>query len=479
MKQMFVLLVVSMLVASNIKSVAGNPCPLVFHYEQVGQKMIGVVKIYPQIYSRIRTDRIVLNVELGANRLIPYRPLQLYKPLPDTYADIANRRPILYRVESPIPFRFLVLLEIRVSDNNGFDIQVCKNHGIFNIVSRIGLQCTIFLPTTEYSEEVQGEDYDRDDLIPFDPNVPDPAISNLEIPKVILQRVDDEENPLPKQNPRWKNRLQATNSQCGTYHEDLKYTQLISGGEKIGPGTWPWLVAIFRQGSKASNLEFQCTGTLISNRLVLTAAHCFKSDAKRDPIAADRFVLSFGRHDIRDWTENFLTSKIDEIILHPDYLSKKDSTIFDADVAILVIQNHITFTTTIKPICLWPTSVDRTFSIIGENGTLVGWGQPLENIEENVPRKLVLPVVPNQRCFPSNNTIKTKRVFCAGTKKPGQSPCNGDSGSAFAIWANNKWFLRGVVSAALGDPILNRCELNTYVIFTDIIHYRSWIDSYM
>lgn len=478
-KQILVLTIVVALNILKIESIPVSPCPMNFHYEYDGKEWIAVVKIYPQIYSRFRTDHITLNVALVINRPIPnFRRLQLYKSLEETYRDIADRQPILYRVKFPIRNEFPELLEMRVND-----VQVCRNHMIFYIVSKIVLQYTLFLPT-EYSDEDQlSDEFDKSDLFPFHSNSPEPAITNsmLEIPKMIVQRVDEQETKSPKQNPRWKNRLQATNAQCGKYDEELKYTQLISGGEKITPGTWPWLVAIFRKESKASNLVFQCTGTLISNRLILTAAHCFKSDAKLDPISAKRIVLAFGRHDIRDWTEkNMLISDVDEIILHPDYLSKKDSTIFDADVAILVTKDHITYTSTIKPICLWPTSVDSTISIIGTNGTLVGWGQPYENIEENVPRKLTLPVVRNQRCFPSDNKpANAKRVFCAGSEKTGNSPCNGDSGSAFAIFANGAWFLRGVVSAALGDPILNRCELNTFVIFTDITHYRSWIDSHM
>lgn len=472
-----------------VDCVPTSPCPMIFHYEYNGQEWFAVVEIYPQIYNRFHTDRITMNLTLVINRQMPtlqnYRLLKLYKSDQDTYKDIAERRPISYRISFPFRNDFLEILKIRV---NG--VQICQNYmlSVYLYVTRIEQQHTLFLPKTDSGEE-QLDEYDMGTSFQFNANSPEPAITNsmLDIPKVIMQRVDDDDTQqfkpnAQKSNQRWKNRLHATNSQCGTYDEELKYTQLISGGEKITPGTWPWLVAIFRKDSRASNLVFQCTGSLISNHLVLTAAHCFKSDSKLNPISAKKIVLAFGRHDIRDWTEkNMVISDVDEIILHSDYLSNKKSTIFDADIALLITKDYITYTSMIKPICLWPTTVDDTYSVIGANGTLIGWGQPFENIDENVPRRLTLPIVNNQFCFPSERSTNanTRRVFCAGTEKRGYAPCNGDSGSGFAIYANGAWFLRGIVSAALGDPILNRCDLNTYAIFTDIVHFRNWIDGHM
>lgn len=334
-------------------------------------------------------------------------------------------------------------------------------------MSKIELQHTFYLPTLDSDEEPEQQD-------PFETNVEQVTVMP-DTPKIILQRVDEDS----KLN-RIKNHLKASNSQCGTYDGEFKYTQLISGGQKIAPGTWPWLVAIFRKDPKANNLAFTCTGNLISNRLVLTAAHCFKMDSRLQTAPAKEILLAFGRHDIRDWTEtNTVISDVEEIILHPDYLNKKQSNFFDADIAILITKNFINYNTMIKPICLWPTTTDSPIGIIGTNGTLVGWGQPFENIDTNIPRRLTLPVVRNNKCFPSEKSTLRRRIFCAGTEKQGYAPCNGDSGSGFAIWANGAWFLRGIVSAALGDPILNRCELNTFVIFTDIVHFRNWITNYI
>ncbi len=54
-------------------------------------------------------------------------------------------------------------------------------------------------------------------------------------------------------------------------------TKRIVGGNNGVPGAWPWSVAIYSSG------VYKCGGTLISDKLILTAAHCLKG--------YDRFTL--------------------------------------------------------------------------------------------------------------------------------------------------------------------------------------------
>lgn len=44
----------------------------------------------------------------------------------------------------------------------------------------------------------------------------------------------------------------------------------IVGGEDSMDAQWPWIVSILKNGSH------HCAGSLLTNRWVVTAAHCFK-----------------------------------------------------------------------------------------------------------------------------------------------------------------------------------------------------------
>lgn len=449
-------------VAFQVHCVPISPCSTYFTYNYDGHQWFGVATIYSQNYERfIHTNQITLNLTLNANRYIPalqdVHLLGLYKSFSETLNDIAARQPIFYRISFPFQNVIPELISIKVNN-----VPVCINHMRVIEVSSIKLGNTIFL-STPIDKDIDDFDYD------FHFNVNQ---SGLVI-----------EDPLTPPSHRFdpdqqKNEFQNTNAKCGTYDDEFKYTQLISGGDKIVAGTWPWLVAIFRKDSMA-NLVFLCTGNLITNRIVLTAAHCFKMSSHLEKISPKKIVLSFGRYDLRDWTEkNMRLSDANEIHLHPDYLKKRKNR-FEADIAAVITKDFIEYNEMIKPICLWPSSIHDSFDIIGGNSTLVGWGQQHENLDTNIPRRLTLPIVSLDNCFPSEKMHQLKRrVLCAGNEKHGNAPCSGDSGTGAAIHANGLWFLRGIVSAAVGDPNLNKCELNTFAILTDVVYFRDWIDKF-
>lgn len=215
------------------------------------------------------------------------------------------------------------------------------------------------------------------------------------------------------------------NAVCGTRHSEGEITPLIFGGEDTQRGEWPWMVAIYL--NKATGLSFNCGGTLISSKTVITAAHCINTSTRN--YRAHEVVLYLGRYSLIDWSEvGSISTNVEQIIIHTDYKKQKDS--FDADIAILITTKRVEFNQFVRPACLWPGSTNIE-EIEGKSGIVVGWGKDgTDHIVSNIPKKVNLPIVNSITCVQTSESLSkavSNRTFCAGTLN-GDGPCHGDSG---------------------------------------------------
>lgn len=76
---------------------------------------------------------------------------------------------------------------------------------------------------------------------------------------------------------------------------------------------------------------------------------------------------------------------------------------------------------------------------------------------------------------PAINAASSEKTFCAGGKN-GEGPCQGDSGGGLVLKQDNKWHLRGLVSAAPSNGF-GTCDTNKFVVFTDVAKLLPWIKS--
>jgi secreted trypsin-like serine protease len=157
-------------------------------------------------------------------------------------------------------------------------------------------------------------------------------------------------------------------------------------------------------------------------------------------------------------------------------IPKINSIFFSGDLAIAILKETIQFTDYIIPVCLTSQSFPLSGQV-GKNGTVTGWGT-LENRQglATEAREVAIPVVDSVTCLASGFSFyyifSEDSSFCAG-KRDGRGPCKGDSGSGFYMRRDGKWYLVGIVSASLFAE--NTCDLNNYVVFTDISKFELWI----
>lgn len=251
------------------------------------------------------------------------------------------------------------------------------------------------------------------------------------------------------------------------------FNQLVVKGKKTNRGEFPWSSALFL--SQENGLQFHCGGTLISEEVIVTAAHCVKDDNDND-IPPSKFVVLLGKSDLHDWSEDkIITIGVSEIVPHPDYLTHNST--FDADIAILWLKKKVAYNKFIKPICLWDQG-DSVTKLEGTMGTVVGWGKNGRTTSTSKPLMgVAVQIVSESQCLrsdPAFQFMTSNRTFCAGNLN-GSGPCNGDSGGALMIEREGRWYFRGIISTSLLDPKTGSCDLNKYVVFTDVAKFQSWI----
>lgn len=217
------------------------------------------------------------------------------------------------------------------------------------------------------------------------------------------------------------------NTICGTRHSETEITPFVFGGEETQRGDWPWMVAMYL--NKPTGISFNCGGTLITSKTVLTAAHCLYTPTKI--YRAHEVVLYLGRYSLIDWSEvGSIAVNVEQIIIHTDYKRQRES--FDADIAILIMNKQVQFNEVVRPICLWPETVGIQ-EIEGKKGVVVGWGKDgTDRVVSNIPKKVDLPIVNSITCVQTSESLSkavSNRTFCAGTLN-GDGPCLGDSGNS-------------------------------------------------
>ncbi|KAF4525082.1 hypothetical protein B566_EDAN015961 [Ephemera danica] len=245
---------------------------------------------------------------------------------------------------------------------------------------------------------------------------------------------------------------------------------LVSHGKEIEYNEFPWIAAIFNRHS--TGLDFNCGGSLVSARHIVTAAHCVKNEEKKTILHPDDLVVYMGKHlltNFEDREDEVQGFSISRIIVHSDW-TKTTAGKKDGDIAVLVLSNPVNFTESVQPVCLFGENVvSRT------EGAVVGWGLDETGSISQVPNVITMPAVSRDVCEQSDDRfipIVSNRTFCAGHR-------NGDSGGGFYtksqfLGDNKRTYLSGIVSRSLTSP-KNTCDLNHFIVFTEVQSYRPWI----
>jgi secreted trypsin-like serine protease len=211
----------------------------------------------------------------------------------------------------------------------------------------------------------------------------------------------------------------------------------IVGGNPSPPHAYPFIVALaFSDAPTAYDGQY-CAGDLISDRLVVTAAHCaaFLRSAREIDVLAGAYDLT---------VNDFERIKVNGIAVNPAY----DEATAQNDVAILRLE---TPTTLGRPVDL-AGPLDAPLLDVGRPVRAVGWGMlhdPVTTGGAYFPNRLFevdMNVTSDLDCEKAfGHAYIPASMICAAA--PGKGTCFGDSGGPLLAQDNPaRWVLAGITS---------------------------------
>ncbi|XP_050433760.1 phenoloxidase-activating enzyme-like isoform X2 [Adelges cooleyi] len=186
---------------------------------------------------------------------------------------------------------------------------------------------------------------------------------------------------------------------------------------------WPWLAALgYKIVSKPNNpLRWLCTGSLIAENYVLTAAHCAKTPGENKLSVVRLGDLNLDRN-VSDGASPQDVS-IAKIIVHESFNIEN----YTNDIALLKLETPITFKDGIKPICLPISPVTKSNTYVKYTPTIVGWDStPSRQISNTAMIEVYAPIIDVAICesiLKNESVVIDKSVFCAGYLAGGNDSC--------------------------------------------------------
>ncbi|XP_045483438.1 serine protease filzig [Harmonia axyridis] len=252
--------------------------------------------------------------------------------------------------------------------------------------------------------------------------------------------------------------------ECG--RRPLMKTGRIVGGREATFGKWPWQVLVRESTWLGLFTKNKCGGVLISNKYVLTAAHC-------QPGFLASLVAVFGEFDISGELESKRSQSrnVKRVIVNRGY----DPLTFENDLALLELESTIKFDQHIIPICLPRDNEDFT----GRMATVTGWGRLKYNGGvPSVLQEVQVPIMENSVCQEMFKTAAHSKVIldsflCAGYANGQKDSCEGDSGGPLVLpRSDGRYQLAGTVSHGVkcASPYLPGVYMRTQ-------WFKPWIES--
>ncbi|XP_055526532.1 serine protease grass-like [Wyeomyia smithii] len=286
----------------------------------------------------------------------------------------------------------------------------------------------------------------------------------------------------PEVVPEVTSQVEKTNllpTDCGQSVNDR-----IAFGNVTKVFSYPWM-ALLRYNQNGEIID-GCGGSLISNRYVLTAAHCLKtrSTLKIDHVRLGEhtrnqeedcniFKDKNGEEIERDCAEPVEDFSIESFEVHPEYNRPKYSN----DIGLIRLARVVNFKYHIRPICLPAIPALRSKQF--ERYIVTGWGTTENQVGSQVLLEAVIPRVSNEDCAQkmTQNRLSVQlsdKQMCAGGESLVDT-CRGDSGGPLGFYTEYNKGARFVQFGVVSVGVDSCGKKSVPGIYCRVGSYMDWI----
>ncbi|XP_076799785.1 uncharacterized protein LOC143444876 isoform X2 [Clavelina lepadiformis] len=262
---------------------------------------------------------------------------------------------------------------------------------------------------------------------------------------------------------------QLSNSACGVSAQEGR----VVNGEDAIRKRWPWMVFLNLDPNRANAF---CGGMLVSERYVITAAHCLiLAGELRFDFRSIQALL--GALNFEDRSSHVQVRGVRALHIHPSYQAIQ----YGYDIAILELSTPANLGGShIKPICLPKGERVPDDAIC----VAAGWGRTTNaagaDQKSSILQEVQIRTLPFDVCAQGygqttlGGNLREKYMICAGKIAGGPDTCAGDSGGPLMCQrcSSCAWTLAGVTS--FGPDSCGQEGLPG--VYTRVSFYGSWID---